>query len=224
MQDQERAHEESADQYDRDAAAIGWHGPEVVFGLAFRFTNSGEDILDIGIGTGLGSELFYKAGLRVFGMDTSPAMLGICRKKGLTTRLVRHDLTSVPYPFSDESYHHAVSTGVFQFFENLNPVFGEVRRILKEGGTFVFITGDRNPDEPTEIIVGPEQTGISESVTMYRHTPDQIAGWLEERGFLLLDTLEFAVWMDREQSKRFPARAYLAQKSGRPVSDRRGCM
>lgn len=212
MQDQQQAHEETAGQYDREAAATGWHGPAVAFGLAFPFTNPGDCILDIGIGTGLGSELFFKAGLRVYGMDTSDTFLAICRKKGLATLLVHHDLTSVPYPFRDGAVHHVVSTGVFQFFENLDRVFDEVRRILKDGGIFVFITGDRNPDEPAEIIVGPAHTGTNESVTMYRHTSDQISSWLEQNSFRLLDTMEFTVWMDQERSKRFPARAYLAQK------------
>lgn len=214
MQDQKRAHEESAAQYDNEALATGWHGPAVAFGLAFPYIHPGESILDIGIGTGLGSERFFKAGLRVYGIDTSDGMLEICRKKGFTARLINHDLTNVPYPFGDGSCHHVVSTGVFQFFDNLDPVFMEVHRILQDRGIFVFIIGDRNPDEPAEVTVGPEQTGTDMSVTMYRHTLYQITSWLEHNRFRLVDTLEFTIWMDRGRSMRFPARAYLAQKSG----------
>ena len=214
MQDQERAHEESAGHYDREAAGTGWHGPTVAFGLAFPYIHPGECILDIGIGTGLGSELFFKAGLRVYGIDTSEGMLEICRKKGFATGLFHHDLSTVPYPFGDGSCHHVVSTGVFPFFDNLDPVFGEVCRILKRGGTFVFTVGARNPEEPAELTVGPEQTGTNVSVTMHRHTPGQVIGWLEQNGLRLVDSLEFTVWMDREQSKRFLTRAYAAQKKG----------
>jgi len=214
MQDQETALDESAGQYDNEAAATGWHGPAVVFGLASPFTHPGDTILDIGIGTGLGSELFFKAGLRVYGMDTSHNMLEICRNKGFAARLVHHDLTIVPYPFGDGSCHHVVSTGVFQFFDNLNPVFREADRILQDGGIFVFITGDRSPDEPSEVTVEPGYTGTNLPITMYRHTSGQITSGLEQNGFRLLDTIECAVWMDRERSKKFPLRAYLAQKSG----------
>jgi predicted TPR repeat methyltransferase len=214
MQDQERAHEKAAGEYDREASATGWHGPAVVFGLVFPYIHAGERILDIGIGTGLGSERFFKAGLHVYGMDSSEGMLGICRKKGFCARLIHHDLTSVPYPFSDASCNHVVSTGVFQFFENPDPVFAEVHRILHDGGIFVFIVGDRNTDEPAEVTAGPEKTGTGMSITMYRHTPDQVSGWLEQNGFRLIDTLEFTVWMDRERSEKFPARAYVAQKAG----------
>jgi len=56
-----------ASHYDSEAEVYNWRGPEVVFGLTYGFVNPGESVLDIGIGTGLGSVLFHKAGLRVYG-------------------------------------------------------------------------------------------------------------------------------------------------------------
>jgi predicted TPR repeat methyltransferase len=203
---------DTAEKYDKEAAATGWHGPAVVFGLALSYIKHGQTILDIGIGTGLGSELFHKAGIHVVGIDISEEMLDACRKKGFAARLVRHDLAVTPYPFGDASFDHAVSTGVFQFFENLDPVFGEVTRILQKGGMFVFVTGDRRSGECATVIIGPEHTRTGAPVTMYRHTVNEVKSWLEKRGFRLVDTLEFTVWMDAERSKRFPARAYLARK------------
>jgi|GEM_PF-5571654 len=72
--------------YDEEAEATGWFGPEVAFGLAYAHVHHGQSILDIGIGTGLGSALFKKAGLQVHGMDISPEMLEACRKKGFDAR------------------------------------------------------------------------------------------------------------------------------------------
>jgi len=198
--------------YDEKAQATGWQGPAVVFGLAFKYTEPGQTLLDIGIGTGLGSALFHKAGLNVIGMDISEEMLEVCRNKGFAAGLVCHDLTVSPYPFGDASCDHAVSTGVFQFFENLDTVFGDVSRILRDGGIFVFVTGDREPGEDVWVFVGAEQTGTGAAVTMYRHTSGGVTGWLEKHGFRLVDTLEFTVWKDMKRSERFPARAYLAQK------------
>jgi len=117
-----------------------------------------------------------------------------------------------PYTFGDASCNHAVSTGVFQFFENPDLVFGEVNRILRIGGIFVFVTGDREPGEDIRVVVGAEQTGTGAAVTMYRHTSGEVTGLLEKHGFRLADTLEFTVWKDMKRSERFPARAYLAQK------------
>jgi predicted TPR repeat methyltransferase len=213
-EDQERIYREQAKEYDDAALATGWQGPSLVFGLMSGFIRPGQTILDIGIGTGLGSDSFFRAGLRVVGIDVSEEMLDVCRKKGFVTHLVRHDLTVVPYPFGEGSFDHAISTGVFHFFPDLDDVFREVARILPEGGRFAFVTGDRSPEEPAEVVAGPEQTGTGGSVTMYCHTPGQVAGWLEKNGFLLADSVEFTVWMDEQRSKEFPARAYLAHKRG----------
>ncbi len=201
-----------ADHYDDEATAYGWLGPAVAFGLAFAYTKPGQAILDIGIGTGLGSALFHKAGLTVTGMDISDEMLDACRKKGWAARLVRHDLTVLPYPFRDESFDHAVSTGVLQFFPDLNMVCSETVRIVRKGGIFIFVTGDRSEEEHGQVVVPPEQTGTGHPVIMYRHSLREVTGWLERNGFLLIESLEFSVWMDRERTERFPARAYLAQK------------
>lgn len=203
---------ENAEYYDDEAAASGWYGPAVAFGLAFAHTKPGQTILDIGIGTGLGSMLFHKAGLVVTGMDISEEMLNACQKKGWAVRLVRHDLTKVPYPFDDASFDHAVSTGVFQFFPDLDQVYRETGRLLREGGIFVFVTGDRGEEEGAEVVVGPEHTGTGYPVTMYRHSPREVTGWLERNGFHLIDSLDFSVWMDRQRLHRFPARAFLARK------------
>jgi len=212
MQNQDDTDKKQVLQYDEEALATGWQGPALAFRLASRFIKPGQTILDIGIGTGLGSERFAQAGLRVYGMDISDDMLEICRKKGFAVRLVRHDLTVFPYPFDEESCNHVVSTGVFQFFSDLDRVFLEVHRILPGRGLFIFITGDRRPGEPCEVVVDPEQTGTGLPVTMFRHTQEQIEGWLVKNGFRLDDSAGFMVSMDRERSETFPARAYLARK------------
>jgi predicted TPR repeat methyltransferase len=212
MQNQDDADRKQAEQYDEEALATGWQGPALVFQLASRSIEPGQTILDIGIGTGLGSERLAQAGLHVYGMDISDDMLEICRKKGFTAGLVCHDLTIVPYPFSDASFNHVVSTGVFQFFSDLDRVFGEVQRVLPGGGMFIFITGDRRPGEPSEVVVGPEQSGIGVPVTMFRHTREQIEGWLAKNGFRFVDSVEFRMYMNRERQETFPVQAYLAQK------------
>lgn len=215
MQNLDDAERKQEEPYDEVALATGWQGPAVVFRLASRSVEPGQTILDIGIGTGLGSERFAQAGLRVYGMDISDDMLEICRKKGFTAGLVCHDLTTFPYPFGDASFNHVVSTGVFQFFSDLDRVFGEVNRILSERGMFIFITGDRRPEEPCEVVVGPEQTGMGIPVSMFRHTREQIEMWLAKNGFRLDDSAGFKVYMDRERSETFPVRAYLARKINR---------
>jgi predicted TPR repeat methyltransferase len=165
---------EDAATYDDAAKKIEWNGPSLIFDLMSPYIRPGQAVLDIGIGTGLGSEPLHQAGLQVTGIDLSRNMLAVCTKKGIATRLILHDLTITPYPFDDSSFDYVISTGVFQFFLDLSAVFGEVARLLTGNGMFAFIVGDRGPEEASEIIAGPEQTGNSTSVTMYRLTPEQV--------------------------------------------------
>lgn len=58
----------------------------------FEYTNSGDKLLDLGIGTGLTSFIFKKAGLDIHGLDNLEIMLNICRKKNITRDLKLFDL------------------------------------------------------------------------------------------------------------------------------------
>lgn len=204
-----------ADIYDQEAEATGWLGPEVVFGLAYKHIEPGQTILDIGIGTGLGANLYSKAGLHVHGMDLSRPMLDVCRAKGFVADLKRHDLTVVPYPYETASLDHVVSVGVFHFFRRLGPVFTEVARIISDQGVFAFVVGDRCAHEDSMIIVKPEHMESDMQVTMYRHTIGEITEMLESSDFEPLRSLEFAAYMDHEKTKRLRARAYLARRKPR---------
>lgn len=197
--------------YAEEAEATGWFGPEVVFGLSYTFVKPGQTILDIGIGTGLGSDLFRKAGLKVHGIDISPQMLDACRRKGLT-ELTLHDLTMTPYPFDAESMDHAVCTGVLNFFGDLSPVFKETNRILRPGGLFAFVVGDRSENEPGEIEVGPEHTKTDQTITMYLHSAQQIDDWLKQNRFSLVRSLPFTVYLDPQKTMATKAKAYVAKK------------
>jgi predicted TPR repeat methyltransferase len=198
--------------YDEEAEATGWFGPEVSFGLVYKYIQPGQSILDIGIGTGLGSTLFREAGLKVYGMDVSSDMLDACRSKGFTD-LTQHDLTILPYPYSSESLDHVICVGVLNFFSDLSPVFKESARILRKEGLFVFVVGDRNEEEAMEVVVGVEHTKSDTPMTMYYHSAKQIERWVIENGFTPLRNLEFKVYMDNERIQSIRAKAYLLKKA-----------
>jgi SAM-dependent methyltransferase len=203
-----------AGSYDEQATLTGWLGPEVLFGLMYDQLRPGERVLDIGIGTGLSSVLFKKAGLSVLGMDSSEEMLSVCGSKGFADELTLHDLIERPYPYGDASFDHAVCLGVLQFFEDPGFVFQEVRRLLREDGLFGFTVGDRGPGEAAAVEIGPEHTGTGHSVTIYRHGKDRVGAMIDEGGFRQLEDLEFAFFMDPGRTSRIRARAYIAQKAG----------
>ncbi len=197
-----------AELYDNDKETQRWNGPNVIFGLSFAYMEPGQTILDIGIGTGLSSLLFYKAGLKVYGMDLSSEMLTVCKKKGIAEELRNHDLTITPYPYSEGSIDHAICVGVLNHFENIEPVFWEASRILKDKGIFGFIVADRKNDEKSMFEV--QHAGSCHK--MYRHSFEQILEYTEKTGFRMLREMEFLVPEHNENEKKTVLKAYITRK------------
>lgn len=198
--------------YDSEAEASCWFGPEVLFGLTYKYLQAGETLLDIGIGTGLSSALFKKAGLEITGMDLSREMLEICRKKQLSDNLIKHDLTVMPYPIDSDSTDHIICAGVMNFFQNLTPIFSESSRIIRSNGVFGFIVIDKKSDDTEEIHAGPEHTKSEQSITMYRHSAFNIKNLLDKFDFKLERSIEFPIYMGRSKEKRLQAIAYVSRK------------
>ncbi|MDC7127264.1 MAG: class I SAM-dependent methyltransferase [Spirochaetales bacterium] len=180
-----------AGKYDKKAEKAKWHAPEIVFGLAFDYIMAGESILDLGIGTGLSSKLFSKAGLKVYGMDFSEKMLEECRKKNFAEDLRQHDLSSLPYPFDDSSMNHAISVGVFQLIEDTGPIFREAKRIIKKDGLFSFAAMHRKDSEDKDKQINPKVCG-GKPFTVYSQSEEETKSLLSSTGFKLLHKIEFS--------------------------------
>ncbi len=133
-------HDTYAADYDAEVLTHDCHIAEVLFGLNYEFIRPGQRLLDAGIGSGISSALFAKAGLEVQGMDFSPAMLDICRAKGFAADLKQHDLRQVPWPYAPDWFDHLVCCGVMHFLSELDGIFGEARRVLAASGLFAFTT------------------------------------------------------------------------------------
>jgi predicted TPR repeat methyltransferase len=133
-------HDAYAAGYDAQVEAYDCHIADVLFGLCYEFVEPGQRLLDVGIGSGLSAQLFARAGLEIYGMDFSPAMLEACRAKGFAAGLKQHDLQAVPWPYASGSLDHLTCCGVFHFIPNLEGIFGEVGRVLVDGGMFAFTT------------------------------------------------------------------------------------
>ncbi len=73
-------HDQYAADYDRLANEDGYVAPEALFGLCFEYLRPGQRLLDIGIGTGLSSLPFARAGMAVYGLDGSAEMVKECEK------------------------------------------------------------------------------------------------------------------------------------------------
>jgi len=91
-----------ADEYDNLAYQSESHSAEIVFGLLFEYIQPGQNLLDIGIGTGLSAVLFKKYGLNIYGLDNSLEMLEVCEKKNIAVDLKLFDLNNKTLPYDKD--------------------------------------------------------------------------------------------------------------------------
>ncbi len=210
---------QAAREYDDQARRTGWFGPEVVFGLVYEFTQPGELLLDIGIGSGLSSILFHKAGLRVFGLDGSRAVLKVCAAKNFAVELKLHDLRELPLPYPAKFAKYIISIAVLNSFKDLAPLFQEFAQVMDEGGILAFTVEDQKPGEsdsyPINRVEVAEQPKSDTAVMLYRHNQDYILQLLNQNEFSLLKSLEFVAFKYPAENRDVLFTAYVARKDVR---------
>ena len=207
---------ESAVRYDELAADHSWHGHELLFGLMYEFVEPGDALLDVGIGTGLSSLLFHKAGLQVSGFDRSRDMLAICESKGFAVQLVQHDLQTLPFPYPTASFDHVIALAVLNFFPDLTPVVEEVARIMKPHGVFGFTVEEQKTGQEAEYSLSTsgdssEASGGSQ-VRMCRHADRHLRGLLLSSGIGVLKDMEFMAGRSPAEGIDIYFRAYVGRK------------
>ena len=173
-------YEETASKYDEEVKEYGTYVHDVIFGMCYEYVNPAEKILDLGIGTGLASIKFHKAGLKVYGLDKSEDMLNACRKKSFAEELTQHNLSNSTIPYKDNFFNHIICCGVIHFLGDLENIFSEAARLIKEGGIFAFTIA---PDDKTKEY-SKEMTAWN--VPIYKHSLDYINRLLEKNKMSLL--------------------------------------
>ena len=107
---------------------------------AIKYTNEGEGILDIGVGTGNLANRFYNLGYDIVGVDQSRDMLEVAKSKnpGLKVRLGEF----MKLPFEKKSFKAIVSTYAFHHLEEKEKELAleEMIRVLSDDG--VIVIGD----------------------------------------------------------------------------------
>lgn len=191
-----------ADEYDDLASQAESHSAEIIFGMIYEYIQPGQMLLDIGIGTGLSSYLFYKAGMNIYGLDNSPEMLDVCENKDVAVDLKLFDLAQGPLPYANEKFDHVISVGVFHFFQDLDSFFREAKRIIKPEGTFSFT-----------IIVSED--GISHEfnekyqIDVYGHNQEYLEDLIMKYNFQFLKRIRFLTFKDVTKTERICFEAYV---------------
>ena len=102
----------------------------------------GAQILDLGCGTGLELDAFFRLNpdAEVTGIDLAPGMLQALRKKFPEKALTLIEGSYFDVPFGENTFDAAVSVESLHHFtkEEKIPLFMRLRDALKEGGVFIL--------------------------------------------------------------------------------------
>lgn len=161
------------------------------------------DILDLGCGTGLMVEVLADIRGRSVGIDISPKMVEVAKRKGIYTEVHAEDIVGYMQRVAPGGFDLIVAADVFVYIGDLRPLFREAVRLLRPGGWFAFTVEAAAPEESGYVL---DHTGRYRHADTYLH---QLAG---ESGFT---TAHFSEAVIRTQSDR-PVNGYLCLLS-RPV-------
>ncbi len=176
-------HDDYASTYEAEADKLNYTGPELLFGLCHSYLKPGQNMLDLGIGTGLCAEPFTRFGLTVHGMDGAPAMMEICKQKNRASEFTQWNLAEFPYPMEDEQFDHVMCCGVLHFFEDISGIITECARLVKPGGSvsLMVLRGHRDHGEPDENVVLHSTTPIS----FWQHRLEHVSALGRDKGLAL---------------------------------------
>jgi ubiquinone/menaquinone biosynthesis C-methylase UbiE len=206
----------TAREYDNQARLSNWLGCEAVFGLTYEYVKAGQAMLDLGIGSGLSSILFHKAGLQIFGLDGSSEILKICAAKNFAKELKQHDLRSLPLLYPSSAFDHVICVAVLNSFNDLTALFTDIARVIKGYGIFAFTIEEQKPGEAVNYAINrvevSQKPNPESAVVLHRHSTEYITGLLEENNYELLKTSEFVAFKYPAENRDVLFKAYIARK------------
>ena len=138
-QELQTRYDQWAHEYDKDLAEqFEWLGPRTAVALFAKHVPADAKVLDAGAGTGLVGEQLVASGFRnLHGIDLSPRMLEVARRKGIYRDLQQMTLGE-RLAFATDTFDAVISVGVFTMGHAPAHAFDELARITKPGGSIVF--------------------------------------------------------------------------------------
>ena len=105
---------------------------------------AGARVIDLGCGSGIFTHLLAGRGYEVSGLDISPKLLELARRKYPGLRFDEGDVEALPY--ADASVDGVMLSGIVHHLPDANRCAAEVMRVLKPNGRFVAFDPNRaNP-------------------------------------------------------------------------------
>jgi SAM-dependent methyltransferase len=116
--------------------------PALVDFTAFR----GRRLLEVGCGIGTDLVRFARGGARVTGIDLSQTAIDLARRNFALNNLAAEELrvgNGEQLPYGNESFDVVYGHGVIQYTASPEQLIRECHRVLKPGGTAIFMVYNR---------------------------------------------------------------------------------
>jgi phosphoethanolamine N-methyltransferase len=178
-------------------------GADEVRELLDGFSIAGQQVLDIGCGTGGADVLLVQdhGAKKVIGIDVELPLIDraikLATDKNLTAKLEFILVDPGPLPFADESFDTVFSKDAILQIPDKPSLFSEVHRVLKPGG--VFVAGDWLKSGEGELKALQEFLDAS-SFTSNMGTPATSEEQLQSSGFVEVQIKDRTAWL-REETK-----------------------
>jgi ubiquinone/menaquinone biosynthesis C-methylase UbiE len=109
-------------------------------------------VLDLGCGDGYDLSEMKQQGALIFGIDSSEEMVALAVQKNPEGMIKVGSFDNIP--FSDQAFDVVISKWAFQAAGSLAPIYEEIARVLKPGGTLIYLAA-----HPIWQFVGKKQNG-----------------------------------------------------------------
>lgn len=153
---------------------------------------------DFGCGPGQTTKFLYDHGLKnITGVDLSPAMVEAARKLSPQLKFETGDLLNIAFPSGHLGSALAFYAIVHFSNDQVRKCFGEINRVLKPGGDFLFSfhVGD-------EIVHFDKAHDKEIDVDLFFFKSEDLVALLYETGFDIIDALERRPYDDAEYQTR----------------------
>ncbi len=185
--------------------------------VKFADVRAGQNLLDVGCGTGVAAITAARVGTRVRGVDLTPELLERARENARIADLEIdfREGDAEALPFDDAAFDVVLSHFGHMFAPRPNVAIGEMLRVLRPGGTIAFTTW------PPELLIGssfalvgsympPLPPGVSPSpqwgdiAIVRERLGSAVKAILFDRGCMLFPALSVQNYRDRIEQTAGP--------------------
>lgn len=175
-------------------------------------TAASGQVLEVGVGSGLNFPLYGKQVEIVFGIDPSPRLLAIARRRaviaGVRAELMQGSATAIP--LADKTIDTVVMTWALCSIPDPLLALREMRRVLKPGGRLLFVEHGLSP-EPGVERWQHRLTPLWRHIAGGCHLDRKMDGLIRTAGFDLTD-------LQTEYAQGPRAMAYMYQGCAQPTA------